>query len=90
MAFYWKNSQPYILATGSKPSYKGGSHGNKNNLYGSSFIFAIRRRVNLINYRLLRPKRGVTKLNRDLKKSRESGKPNRVLIQQIGESVINP
>ena len=89
MAFYWKNSQPYILATGSKPSYKGGSHGNKNNLYGSSFVFAIRRRVNLINYRLLRPKRGVTKLNRDLKKSRESGKPSQVLTQPMVESVID-
>ena len=43
-----------------------------------------------INYRLLRPKRGVTKLNRDLKKSQESGKPGRVLTQQIGESVLNP
>ena len=43
-----------------------------------------------INYRLLRPKRGVTKLNRDLKKSRESGKPGRVLTQPMGESGINP
>jgi predicted secreted protein len=43
-----------------------------------------------INYRLLRPKRGVTKLNRDLKKSRESRKPGRVLTEQIGESGTNP
>jgi hypothetical protein len=75
---------------GSKPSYKGQNCGNKNNLYGSSFVFAIRRRVNFIIYRLLRPKRGVTKLNRDLKKSRESGKPIRVLTQQIKVPVVNP
>jgi hypothetical protein len=85
-----KNSEPYILAIGGKPSYKGQNHGDKNNLYGSSFVFAIRCRADLINCRLLRPKRGVTKLNRDLKKSRESGKPGRVLTQPMGESGINP
>ncbi|GAL94795.1 hypothetical protein N44_03650 [Microcystis aeruginosa NIES-44] len=37
----------------------------------------------------MRPKRGVTKLNRDLKKSRESGKPSRVLTQPMVESVID-
>ena len=85
-----KNSEPYILAIGGKPSYKGQNHGDKNNLYGSSFVFAIRCRASPINYRLLRPKRGVTKLNRDLKKSRESGKPGRVLTQPMAESGINP
>jgi len=85
-----KSSEPYILAIGGKPSYKGQNHGDKNNLYGSSFVFAIRCRADLINCRLLRPKRGVTKLNRDLKKSRESGKPGRVLTQPMGESGINP
>jgi hypothetical protein len=74
---------------GGKPSYKGRNHGDKNNLYGSSFFFAIRCRANLINYRLLRPKRGVTQLNRDLKKIRESGKPSRVFTQPMGESVID-
>jgi len=74
---------------GGKPSYKGRNHGYKNNLYGSSFVFAILCRANLISYRLLRPKRGVTKLNRDLKKSRESGKPSQVLTQPMVESVID-
>jgi hypothetical protein len=76
--------------TGGKPSYKRQSHVYKNNLSGSSFVFAIRCRANLIIYRLLRPKRGVTKLNRDLKKSQESGEPSRVLTQQIEVSVVNP
>ncbi|ARI81314.1 hypothetical protein BH695_2033 [Microcystis aeruginosa PCC 7806SL] len=38
----------------------------------------------------MRPKRGVTRLNRDLKKSRESGKPSRVFTQPMGESGMDP
>jgi len=70
-----KNSEPYILAMGGKPSYKGQNHGYKNNLHGSSFVFAIRCRANLVNHRLLRPKRGVTKLNRDQRKAKSLENP---------------
>jgi len=68
-----RNIESNTLGIGGETSYKGKNCGDKNNLSESSFVFAIRCRANLINYRLLRPKRGVTKLNRDLKKSRESG-----------------
>jgi len=84
-----RNSESNTLGIGGEPSYKGQNCGYKNNLSESSFVFAIRCRVNLIIYRLLRPKIGVTQLNRDLKKSRESGKPSRVLTQPMGESVMD-
>jgi hypothetical protein len=42
-----KNSEYHTLVVGDKPSYKGQNHVYKNNLYGYSFVFAIRCRAKL-------------------------------------------